>query len=86
MKYLNDIFKFALLASLTLGLAPFNPPHIIGKLQWLAGGGAFSGAQPMQAADWFDLFLHGTPWLVMILSGLIILFTKLKSNQQGMPR
>ncbi|MBK7128548.1 MAG: hypothetical protein IPM74_01025 [Crocinitomicaceae bacterium] len=86
MKYLNDIFKFALIASLTLGLAPFNPPHIIGKLQWLAGGGAFSGEQPMQADDWFDLFLHGTPWLVMIVSGLIILFTKLKSNQPGIQR
>lgn len=48
-----------LLASLTLGLAPFVPePHLLGKLRWVAGG-----ADGMAAADWFDLALHGAPWL-----------------------
>lgn len=47
------------LASLTLGLAPFAPePHLLGKLRWVAGG-----AGGMGAADWFDLALHGAPWL-----------------------
>ena len=46
---------------LTLGLAPFNPPHIWGKLQWVAGG-----AVGMQAMDWFDLFLHGAPWILLL--------------------
>lgn len=53
-----------LIVSLTLGLAPFNPePHIWGKLKWLAGGG-----QGMQLMDWFDVFLHGTPWLLLFFS------------------
>ena len=55
--------RFAGLLSLTLGLAPFFPePHILGKVKWLLGGAV--GMQPM---DWFDLFLHGTPWLVLIV-------------------
>lgn len=57
--------KFFAIASLTLGLAPFSPPHIVGKLEWLMGG-----AVGMKAMDWFDLFLHGTPWLLLI-TGLI---------------
>ena len=52
------------MASLTLGLAPFYPePHIVGKLRWLVGG-----AQGMQAMDWFDLLLHGSPWLLLLVS------------------
>lgn len=47
------------MASLTLGLAPFAPePHLVGKLRWLAGGAV--GMGPM---DWFDLTLHGAPWV-----------------------
>lgn len=52
-----------LLASLTLGLAPFVPePHLFGKLRWVAGGAV--GMQPM---DWFDLVMHGAPvvWLLI---------------------
>jgi hypothetical protein len=48
-----------LLFSLTLGLAPFTPePHVVGKLRWVAGGAV--GMGPM---DWFDLVMHGAPWL-----------------------
>ncbi len=72
-----------MIASLTLGLAPFTPPHIWGKLQWIAGGGAFSGEQPMQAADWFDLLMHGTPWVLMLISGTLLVFDKIKTNRQG---
>ena len=47
------------IASLTLGLAPFRPePHLFGKLRWVLGG-----ADGMVAMDWFDLALHGAPWL-----------------------
>ena len=39
-----------LMASFTLGLAPFVPePHLWGKLRWVAGG-----AHGMQAMDWWD--------------------------------
>jgi hypothetical protein len=64
-KKTSNILRF-LIFSLTLGLAPFYPePHILGKVKWLLGGAV--GMQPM---DWFDLLLHGTPWL--LLFGAII--------------
>ena len=60
-----------LIASLTLGLAPFSPePHVWEKLQWV-----FSGAQGMKLIDWFDLLLHGTPWVMLIIS-LVYKFKK----------
>lgn len=62
MKKLINDWKFLLVASLTLGLAPFFPePHIWGKLRWVAGG-----AQGMQFMDWFDLGLHGWPWVFLL--------------------
>lgn len=52
-----------LLASLTLGLAPFTPePHIVEKLSWLLEGHAF------KPIDYFDILLHGSPWVLFILS------------------
>ncbi len=57
-----------LLASLTLGLAPFVPePHIVGKLRWVAGG-----ANGMQAMDYFDLILHGSPWVWLGVSVFLV--------------
>lgn len=54
--------KLWLLLSLTLGLLPFFPePHIVGKLRWIAGG-----AKGMQPMDWFDTFVHGMPWLLLL--------------------
>ena len=51
-----------LLVSLTLGLAPFFPePHLWGKLKWIAGG-----AHGMKPVDWFDVVLHGAPWLILL--------------------
>ena len=53
-----------LLASLTLGLAPFSPePHVWEKIQWV-----FSGAQGMKPIDWFDLVMHGTPRVMLVIS------------------
>jgi hypothetical protein len=69
-KIKENYYIFAL-ASLTLGLAPFAPLHIWGKLQWIAGGGAFSGEQAMQAVDWVDLLMHGAPWILLMLSGIL---------------
>lgn len=80
---LTKNFGLFLIASLTLGLAPFTPPHILGKLQWIAGGGAFSGSQPMQFMDWMDLLMHGTPWLLLLISGILIVAEKIKKKNQG---
>jgi hypothetical protein len=61
MSLLND-WKFVLLLCLTLGLAPFYPePHIWGKIKWIRGG-----ASGMQALDWFDVVLHGFPWVLLV--------------------
>jgi hypothetical protein len=60
MKKNNNLF-LALIAFLTLGLAPFVPePHLFGKVRWVLGG-----AEGMEAMDWFDLLMHGAPvlWL-----------------------
>jgi len=55
-------FHILLLISLTLGLAPFVPePHVWEKLKMLADG---TLSRPI---DIFDLFLHGTPWVLLIL-------------------
>lgn len=59
--YLND-WRLVILLCLTLGLAPYFPePHLWGKLRWVAGG-----ARGMAPMDWFDLFFHAVPWLLLI--------------------
>lgn len=64
-----------LMASLTLGLAPFTPePHIWGKLKWIVGG-----AHGMQLVDWWDTIMHGTPWILLLVS-LVIYFKKQFTN------
>ncbi|GAA5508669.1 hypothetical protein [Novipirellula caenicola] len=51
-----------LVAALTVGLAPFVPePHLWEKLKMLASG---TLKRPI---DIFDLLLHATPWLFLIV-------------------
>ena len=70
MKLLND-WRLIIIACLTLGLAPFFPePHIVGKIKWIAGGAV--GMKPM---DWFDVVLHGFPFILLIRL-IIIKLTK----------
>lgn len=63
MKWLDRIPYIMLVPlAIFLALAPFAPePHLWGKLKML-----FSGtlSQPL---DFFDLFLHGTPLLMLLL-------------------
>lgn len=56
-----------ILACLTLGLAPFTPPHIVEKLGMLFAG------KLVRPIDWFDLLLHGAPWMVLIAKGAVAL-------------
>jgi hypothetical protein len=56
-------WPLALMAALTLGLAPFKPPHIVEKLDML-----FRGTH-LRPIDWLDLAMHGAPWLLVILKG-----------------
>ena len=65
-----------ILFCLTLGLAPFLPePHIWGKLRWVAGG-----ARGMGGMDWFDLLLHGFPWLLLLRIAILGLVRRLKRS------
>ena len=44
---------------LTLGLAPFDPPHLWEKLGLLVRGDL------VRPVDVFDLLLHGSPWVLL---------------------
>ncbi len=59
-----------ILACLTIGLAPFAPPHIWAKLQMLARG------QLERPIDWFDFVFHGAPWVLLILKVVVSLMHK----------
>lgn len=50
---------------LTLGLAPFTPPHIVEKLGMLFNG------ELKRAIDWFDLLLHGLPWILLLIRAIL---------------
>lgn len=72
MQLLNN-WRILILLCLTLGLAPFFPePHLWGKLKWIAGG-----AVGMQATDWFDVLLHGFPF-ILLLRLLVLQILKFK--------
>ena len=68
MTRLFDRIPFSILAilCLTLGLAPFTPePHLWEKLKMLAGG---TLTKPV---DIFDLALHGTPWVLLLVKAVL---------------
>lgn len=62
MKFISELpWGLIIIACLTLGLAPFTPPHIWEKLRMLSQG------RLVRVIDWFDLVLHGTPWVLLLL-------------------
>jgi hypothetical protein len=63
-------WALVVLACLTLGLAPFTPPHIWEKLQMLMKG------RLIRPIDWFDFVLHGTPWVLLIMKAVVSLMRK----------
>lgn len=71
MEFISKLpWGLLVIACLTLGLAPFNPPHLWEKLHMLARG------QLVRPIDWFDLVLHGTPWVLLILKAIASLTQK----------
>ena len=59
--------------SLSLGLAPFTPePHLLEKLRMLASG------ELIRLIDVFELLLHGTPWLLLIIKLILSLTGKVE--------
>lgn len=63
MHWLDKIpFSSLLIVALALGLAPFLPqPHLLEKLQMLFAG------ELIRPIDIFDLFMHGTPAILLLL-------------------
>lgn len=62
MKFLRNIqLPYIIAACLTLGLAPFRPPHVWEKLHMLVDG---TLRNPM---DIIDLCLHAAPWVLLLL-------------------
>ena len=73
MSIINN-WRILIFACLTLGLAPFFPePHVWGKLKWVLGG-----ASGMQLIDWFDLIMHGAPFILLIR----LIFIKLAKSSK----
>ena len=66
MKWLDKIpYIYIVPLAIILALAPFSPePHLWEKLKML-----FAGTL-VRPIDIFDLFLHGTPLLILILKVL----------------
>ncbi len=65
MQWMDNIsWGIIIILCLTLGLAPYNPPHIVEKLQMLFKGDL------KRPIDWFDLVFHGIPWLLLVLKAI----------------
>ena len=62
-KWLDQLsLEIILIPAIILGLAPFRPePHLWEKLKMLAAGTL------VRPIDIFDLFLHGTPLVLLML-------------------
>jgi len=54
-----------ILLCLTLGLAPYKPPHIVEKIQMLSRG------ELVRPIDWFDFIMHAIPWALLILKAVV---------------
>jgi len=66
LAWVNNLdWILVIVACLTLGLAPFTPPHIVEKLQMLVKG------KLVKPIDWFDLFFHGVPWILLLMKVVI---------------
>ena len=73
---MKDFLKpqFTIIMALTLGLAPFTPePHIWANIKWIAGG-----AVDMPLISYLDTLLHGTPWILFIVSVILWIKAKIK--------
>ena len=65
MSWLDQMpWAMIILLCLTLGLAPFAPPHLWEKLQMLFEG------RLVRPLDWFDMLFHATPWVLLMLKAV----------------
>lgn len=75
MRFLDKIpFSLLVVASLTLGLAPFSPPHLYEKSQMLLSG------ELIRPIDIFDFLMHGSPvFLLIAKSARMLLIERMKN-------
>ena len=69
--------QLAIIASLTVGLAPFTPhPHIWKQIRniWFD--------RPMETIDWLDLLMHGAPWVYLLFVLGAMLYKKKKTSSK----
>jgi hypothetical protein len=67
-KFLRELDWFLVIfLALGLGLAPFTPPHLYEKLVMLSQGTLH------KPVDWFDLCMHGSPWLLLLAKVVVSL-------------
>ncbi len=78
MKWLDKITLGTLLIpAVLLGLAPFSPePHLVEKLRMLSQGTLH------KPIDIFDLLMHGTPTLLVVLKLIRMQLVKPASNEE----
>lgn len=70
-KFLNRLeWPVLIILALGFGLAPFSPPHIYEKIMMLSAG------ELSKPLDWFDLCMHGAPWLLLIAKGVVSVRSK----------
>ncbi|MBU2510277.1 RND transporter [bacterium] len=77
MKRIETIpWNVVIILCLTLGLAPFAPPHVYEKLQMLFNG------ELKRTIDWFDLILHGSPWVLLLVKMVLHLRPRADSGKK----
>lgn len=78
MNLLNKIpYSLLIILSLTLGLAPFTPmPHLVEKITMLLVGNL------VRAVDFFDLVMHASPIVLLIVKiGYSLLSDRMRNPQ-----
>ena len=77
LKYIDSVpLPFYIVLSLFLGLAPFFPePHLVEKIRMLQGG------ELSRPIDIFDLVLHATPWVLLLIKLVLMLKPKEPSGE-----
>lgn len=75
MKKEKNPFMMPAILSLTLGLAPFVPePHIYKQYLNIING---TFTEPI---DWFDLAMHGFPWIWLLVVTVQFFFFRKKKE------
>jgi len=77
MRWINSLsWPLVILLALMLGLAPFKPePHVVEKLTMLVNG------ELVKPVDIFDLVLHATPWILLLLKTSTLFFNPQKEDE-----